>query len=197
MRPGPSIFKTEPEFRKGTFAEAMPLVLQFHYTKRRTADPMHVFVWHYGHVIVAAAIFTSPVNRFFGKGAIELARLVRVEAFDYPLSRFVSKCLKWLKSNTDLRYCLSYADTAVGHRGFIYQATNFTYVAQSKGNAQYRHLETGKIVSGRSFDQNAKDNKAGWERLRTAPKHLYVFPLAEKRGGLLDRFGWSPLPYPK
>ena len=187
----------EPEFRKGTFKEAMPLVLEHHYTRRRTADPMQVFVWHYGEAIVAVAIFTSPVNRYFGRGAVELARLVRVPGFDYPLSRFISLCMRWLKANTELRYCLSYADTGAGHAGYIYQASNFTYVAKSKGNVQYLHGESGKIVSGRSFDQHAAGNKDGWLRQRTQGKHLYVYPLGERLSKLMLRFDWAALPYPK
>lgn len=185
-------------FRKGDFrTEALPLVLEHHYTRRRTADPMHVFVWEQGGQIVAAAIFTSPVNRYFGKGAVELARLVRLPDLCVPLSKFVSECLRWLKKNTDLRYCLSYADTTVNHVGTVYQALNFLFVAESKGNAQYRHIETGKVVSGRSFDQHAADNKAGWERLKTGRKFLYVYPLNERRAKLLARFNWTPKPYPK
>jgi len=184
-------------FRKGTFREALPLVLEHHYTHRRTADPMHVFLWERAGEIKAAAIFTSPVNRYFGKGAVELARLVRLPDLVEPLTAFVAQCLRWLKRNTDLKFCLSYADTTVGHHGGVYQAANFLYVADSKGNTQYRNLADGRIVSGRSFDQHAADNKEGWERLRTGKKHLYVYPLSEKRGSLLARFGWVALPYPK
>jgi hypothetical protein len=184
-----------PTFGRGTLEDAMPLIVEHHYTARRTADPMFVFLWRYGNEPVAAAVFTSPVNRYFGKGAVELARLVRLPDFAMPLSRFVAQCLRWLKANTKLKYCLSYADTTVGHCGFIYQACNFIFVARSRGNVQYRHAGTGKIVSGRSFDQQT--TKAGWERLRTGEKLLYVFPLAERRAALLSRFRWSPLPYPK
>jgi hypothetical protein len=182
---------------KGRLADAMPLIEKHHYTRRRTADPMHVFLWQHAGETKAVAVFTSPVNRYFGKGAVELARLVRLPDFRLPLTAFISRCLRWLKANTDLLFCLSYADTTVGHHGGIYQAANFTYVADSKGNTQYRHDESGRIVSGRSFDQHAADNKTGWTRLRTGKKHLYVYPLAEKRTRLLARFGWSPRAYPK
>lgn len=182
---------------KGRLADAMPLILAHHYTRRRTADPMHVFLWKDADRTVAAAVFTSPVNRYFGKGAVELARLVRVPELARPLTQFLSLCLRWLKQHTDLRFCLSYADTTVGHHGGIYQAANFLYVADSKGNTQYRNVADGRIVSGRSFDQHAAGNKDGWERLRTGKKHLYVYPLREKRNALLRRFGWTPLPFPK
>jgi hypothetical protein len=185
------------ELVKGKLADAMPLIMAHHYTRRRTADPMHVFLWQRNGETMATAVFTSPVNRYFGKGAIELARLVRVPELNIPLSSFVAACLRWLRKNTKLAYCLSYADQTVGHHGGIYQACSFLYVAESKGNTQYRNDATGQIVSGRSFDQHAADNKAGWTRLRTGKKHLYVKPLHERENKLLARFGWSPLPYPR
>lgn len=187
----------QPTLRKGRLADAMPLIMEHHYTRRRTANPMHVFLWDVAGETVATAVFTSPVNRYFGKGAVELARLVRVPSLREPLTRFVSQCLRWLKRHTELLFCLSYADTTVGHHGGIYQAANFLYVADSPGNAMYRNDEDGRIVSGRSFDQHAEDNKVGWTRLRTGKKHLYVYPPHERRAKLLARFGWSPLPYPK
>jgi hypothetical protein len=187
---------TEPVLVRGKLPDALPLILNFHYTRRRTADPMHVFLWRVRGGTIAAAVFTSPVNRYFGKGAVELARLVRVPGQDaYPMSQFVAQCLRWLKVNTDLAYCLSYADTTVGHVGTVYQAANFMFVAESKGNTQYRRLEDAKVVSGRSFDQCSPEYREGWERMRTGRKLLYVYPLRERRAKLLGRFGWTPKPY--
>ena len=190
---------SQPELvlTKGKLADAMPLVMAHHYTQRRTADPMHVFLWVRGGEVRAAAVFCSPANRYFGKGAIELSRLVRLPEEEAPMSKFVALCLRALKLDERLAFCLSYADTTVGHFGTVYQASNFIYVAKSKGNVQYRHRKTGRVVSGRSFDQHAAGNKEGWDRLRTGAKHLYVYPLRERRQKLLARFGWSPLPYPK
>lgn len=185
----------ELTFEVSTLPEVMRLVIEHHYAQRRTADPMFVFAWRDEGHLVATAVFTSPVNKYFGKGSIELARLVRVPELTAPLSTFVALCIRWLKANTDLRYILSYADSGAGHCGFIYQATNFIHVSRTKGNVQY--LKDGRVVSGRSFDQHAEENKDGWERIRTAGKFLYVMPLNEKRKALLARFGWTALPYPK
>lgn len=183
---------------KGKLADAMPLIMAHHYSRRRTADPMHVFLWKdAAGATLACAVFTSPVNRFFGKGAVELSRLVRKPECDGPMSRFVSQCLRWLKANTDLAFCLSYADEAAGHKGYVYQAGNFTYVRKSKSGTMWRHRDTGQVVSGRSMDQSARARKEEYERIPPSEKHLYVFPLGCKRRALLARFGWEPLPYPK
>lgn len=182
---------------KGKLADAMPLILVHHYTRRRTADPMHVFLWKEGDVTEAAAVFTAPVNRYFGKGAIELARLVRTPACTRPMTEFLSLCLSWLRRNTQCLFCLAYADQTVGHHGGVYQAASFVYVAESKGNVQYRRDVDGKIVSGRSFDQSSEEYRRGWTRLRTGKKYLYVKPLRERQPKLLRRFNWSAQPYPK
>lgn len=184
-------------FERGRLADAMPLIMAHHYTRRRTADPMHVFLWKRDGETMAAAVFCSPANRYFGKGAIELSRLIRVPELTTPLSQFIALCVRELKKDDRLAFLLSYADTSVDHFGFIYQACSFIYLGPSRGNVQYRHEETGQVISGRSFDQHAAGNKAGWLRMKTAPKHLYVKPLREREKKLIARFGWEPKPYPK
>jgi len=187
-----------------TFEEVWPLVRDHHYLGRRTADPMFCFAWRedgglfgdFGRP-VAAIVYTAPANRYFGKGAIELARLVREPQVDVPLSQFVAWSLRWLRANTNLAYCLSYADRGAGHHGGIYQALSFDYVADSEGNTQWLNPHTGQTVSGRSFDQRRPEYKQGWERQRSAKKFLYIRALNERRQHLLDRFGWIPMPYPK
>lgn len=175
----------------------MPLIEAHHYTRRRTADPMHVFLWKDGDEVIAAAVFTSPINKFFGRGATELSRLVRTPECSVPLTKFLSQCIRWLKKNTELAFIISYADESVGHKGYIYQAANFIYVQKRKSGVLWKHKTSGAVVSGRSMDQSAKTRRGEYERLPSSVKHLYIMPLAERREQLLNRFGWAPLPYPK
>ena len=65
---------------------------------------------------------------------IELRRLVCVD--DTPKnteSYFISRTLKWLKRNTDLKIVVSYADAEYQHSGTIYKASNFEYLGKQKG----------------------------------------------------------------
>lgn len=187
-----------------TIEEIRPLLREHHYLGAKTSGPMFVFAWRrkggmFGDTgePVAGIVFTSPINRYFGQGSVELTRLVRSPELEEPLSRFVGWSLRWLKQNTDIKYCLSYADIAAGHHGGIYQALNFDYVALSKGNTRWKNPLTGEIVSGRSFDQRRPEFKAGWERIRSATKYLYVSPIGLRRSAMLKNFGWQSLPYPK
>lgn len=187
-----------------TYDEVWPLVRDHHYAHRRTADPMFCFAWRQPGGLfgdtgepLAAIVYTAPINRYFGDGAVELARLVRHPSFSCQLSQFIRWSLRWLKKNTDLRYCLSYADQQAGHHGGIYQACNFIYVAESSGNRHYQNETTGEIVSGRAFDQRRPEYRIGWKPIRTSKKYLYIAPLKEPANKLLERFGWQALPYPK
>jgi hypothetical protein len=186
-----------------TWDEVWPLVRDHHYSHRRTADPMFCFAWRKPGGLfgctgepLAAIVYTSPINRFFGVGSIELARLVRHPDLNEQLSQFVAWSLRWLRKNTDLRYCLSYAEQAAGHHGGIYQASNFIHVMISAGNRQYIG-PNGETVSGRSFDQRRPEYRDGWIARKTGAKYLYVFPLNEKPRALLSRFNWEALPFPK
>ncbi len=187
----------------GTLAEALPLLNAHHYLGTKTADPMHVFLWRkdgglfgdYGTPL-AAILYASPINRYFGARAVELTRLVRSPDLTEPLSKFVAWSLRWLRLNTEAAYCLSYADQSAGHHGGIYQALSFDYVAISKGSA-VMVSPIGERASMRSFDQRRPEFRSGWTRERSAGKHLYVKALNEPRRSLLRRFNWLPLPYPK
>ena len=67
-----------------TLAEVRPLLRAHHYLGAKTADPMFCFALReeggmFGDTgePVAAIVYASPINRYFGSGAIELTRLVR------------------------------------------------------------------------------------------------------------------------
>jgi hypothetical protein len=155
---------------------------------------MHVFMR--GIPPEACAVFASPVNKYFGRGAVELIRLVRSEAPQGPLSQFVARAVRWLRRETKLQFLISYADSGQGHHGGIYQALSFDFVRVSDGHANWRGPD-GTLCSSRAFDQRSPENRVGWVRESGSPKFLYVKALNESRKSLMGRFGWEPLPYPK
>lgn len=185
--------------------EIRPLLQKHHYLGAKTADPMWCFAMRkpgglFGDTgePLAGIVYASPINRYFGTGCVELTRLVRGPELDIQLSQFVAWSLRWLRKNTDILYCLSYADAAAGHHGGIYQALSFDYVAESAPRPRWMNPITGHVVSGRSFDQRRPSFREGWERVTAdRPKYLYVKGINERREKLLSRFGWSPLAYPK
>ena len=60
---------------------------------------------------------------------IELHRLCCID--DTPQnteSFFISRCIRWIKQNTNVKAVVSYADENHNHKGTIYKATNFEYL---------------------------------------------------------------------
>jgi hypothetical protein len=195
---------TTPVFTGATLAEVGPLLDEHHYIGKRCANPIHVFAWRRpGGLLgdtgrpVAATVFASPVNKYFGAGALEISRLVRGDEPVPPLSGLISLSIRWLRRHTAWKYCLAYADTGAGHHGGIYQAASFAYVRDSAGHSTWHNPATGETCSSRAFDQRRAQYREGWERLPGTRKYLYVRGINEKKTGLLGRFGWLELPYPK
>ncbi len=47
-------------------------------------------------------------------------------------SFFISKTLKWIKHNTDVKVIIAYADPDFGHTGIIYRASNFILIGMTQ-----------------------------------------------------------------
>lgn len=197
--------------------EAEPFIEKWHYSGSLNASMERAFTMRtpgglFGDrgEILACCCFSHPVNRNAKAGEVELIRLARIEdpPDELKLSFLVSRSLRWLRLNTDYKMVVSYADSTHEHHGGIYQATNFYYVAVSKGSIQgFRNPETGEYLHKRSAygrfgtsSEKYMKYEEGWESVRSKDKYLYVFPLVKKmkrRLALLAEYGYKPLPYPK
>ena len=122
---------------------------------------------------------------------IELNRLCRADDLMPPLSCFVAGCLKLLR--VENKIVVSYSDTAMGHRGYIYQACNFIYTGVTK-------KRTDKYTEGNKHSRHYdNDNQKGLRKIRY-PKHRYVY-FAIQDGKLKkqakENLRYKELPYPK
>jgi hypothetical protein len=104
---------------------------------------------------------------------------------------------------------VSYADTAQGHIGYIYQATNFIYTGLSAKRTDWKikgreHLHGATIAD----ESRGQENRAEWMRhkygddfyLQDRPrKHRYVYPCGNKhqRKLILSALRYDVEPYPK
>ena len=104
------------------------------------------------------------------------------------LSFFVGKCLSMIKEDLIL---VSYADTAMGHVGYIYQATNWLYTGITKERTDIGS-EDGTHSRHYSKDVDKKSNR----KFRSA-KHRYVFFIGRNRKTLISSLNYLILPYPK
>ena len=118
----------------------------------------------------------------------ELNRLVTVDELPKnTLSWFVSRVLRALRQE-DL-VIVSYADTGMGHHGFIYQACNFLYTGMTKER-------TDKYTPNNKHSRHYTDEYNHLRKVRTA-KHRYVYFTNPKNRALREALRYEVLPYPK
>ena len=150
------------------------LILTKHYAQRLPS-----ISWAFGlfvkNKLVGVCTYGKPASNALCEGicgieykskVFELNRLiVSVELPKNTLSLFVSKTLKMLKDE-DL-IIVSYADDGVGHKGYIYQATNFIYTGKTKER-------TDKYMPGNKHSRHYTEEYKHLRKVRT-PKHRYIY----------------------
>lgn len=126
---------------------------------------------------------------------IELRRLCCID--DTPKnteSYFIGRTLKWLIKNTNIKKVISYADNTYGHRGTIYQATNFEHLGKTaKGRVimfegkRYHDKTIRTKYKGelKPFAKRVKEalenGEAHYEQ--TLGKEIYLYDLEKRRKG--------------
>ncbi len=155
--------------------------------------------WHYSRILPTGKIVKIGVwenDRFIGcvlfsRGAsphlgtalkldqTEICELTRVALTKHeaPVSQILSLALKELKkSNPGLQVVISFADPKEGHKGGIYQATNWIYTGQSNPVIEY-------FIGGRWRHTRGAyhDPRRPTAQKREAPgKFRYLYPLNKK-----------------
>jgi hypothetical protein len=121
---------------------------------------------------------------------LELNRLCCID--DTPTnteSYFIGQTMRWLKKNTKYRVIVSFADTAQGHEGTIYKATNFKHKGMTTGakalfvdgERLHQRMLTKKCPKGDEIRRRIKsgDDEGIWTE-QLPPKHIYVYYLNKK-----------------
>ena len=122
----------------------------------------------------------------YSKYVYELNRLIIEDNLhENVLSYFVSKSLKLIKENLIL---VSYADTLMGHNGYIYQATNFLYTGKTKERTDIGE-ENGK--HSRHYKEGEINRKF------RSSKHRYIYFIGSLKKEFVFFLKYKVLPYPK
>lgn len=177
-------------------ADAARIVVEKHYLHRR--PPMRFAFGLYSvDVLVGVCCFGTPPSRHLQKSlcpsnpslVIELNRLWVEDSMPRNTeSFFVAACLKLLPP---LLVC-SYADTAQGHKGYVYRAGNWNYSGmtdQDRKTPRYDYVPKNGKHSRDAF--RSKD----FIKIRRKPKHKYWLATGnrkEKRA-LEKLAGWPKL----
>jgi len=191
--------------------QTYPWLMRKHYAKR-----IPNIMYSYGLFIngVAQGIITygMPPSPFLASGicgekyascVIELNRLCVNEGHDKNIpSYLVSRSLRMLPRPSIV---VSYADTSMGHIGYVYQASNWIYTGLSDRHVKWHTVGTNDVHERHSFDAYGGINKAKHilgekmvkgERPR---KHRYVYFAGTNREKkqMREALRYKVCPYPK
>ena len=190
-------------------ALARDLVVRYHYLHSLPGGTCLAFGAFLGHRLLGAlTLGAGPANAFsLVPGALpaDCLTLTRLWLSDElprnSESRVLGLVLRSLRKHTRLKFLVSYADPAQGHRGTIYQATNWVYTGWSQATPLY-DLGDGKPRHSRSLSHSLGTRSLAYLRAQGVPvqlvpqsaKHRYLYFLDPAWRGRLP----SPaLPYPK
>ena len=169
-------------------------ILKLHYAKRMPSIS-HSFGLFRDGVLTGVVTYGSPASPFLAMGVcgkewrknvLELNRLVLLNNGTNEASYLVGNSLKLLPHPSVV---VSYADTAMNHIGYVYQATNWIYTGMTKERTDIRS------------DSGHARHKGGDDSLRQirSAKHRYVCFVGDKRQKKVLRkaFKYDSLKYPK
>lgn len=193
--------------------DAYPWLLLKHYAKRLCpisyafgafVDGILIGVVTYG-VPASSSLRSGVCGEKYAANVLELNRLC-CENRKNVASELVGKSLRMLPKPCVV---VSYADTAQGHIGYVYQATNFIYTGLSAKRTDWKirgkeHLH-GATVADMS---RGKEKRAEWMRETfgddfylddRARKHRYVYFCGSnrQRKDMLNSLMYSIEEYPK
>lgn len=185
-----------------------------HYAKR-DAPVSHAFGLYSGHELCGVVTYGVPSSAPLRSGIagpehadkiLELNRLCFVEHADNWPSMLVGRSLRMLPRPSIV---VSYADTAMGHVGYIYQACNFIYTGLSAKRTDWKvrglehlHGQTIADKSPRGTDRAAYMRQQYGDDFYLEPrarKHRYIYICGNRRDRKLIRAAllYEQQPYPK
>lgn len=140
--------------------------------------------------------FTNRDFRFY-----ELSRVVIQTTERNAASFLVGRSLQMLEKPCAV---VSYADSAWGHTGCIYQATNWLYTGATKSH-DHSYMVDGVATHPMTLRDRGITNPKEWARdngIDTVPpmeKHRYFYLLGSKRErrSMMSALRYSLAPYPK
>lgn len=151
------------------------LILTKHYAQRLPSISYSFGCFNSSGELVGVITFGKPASHQLCIGVcgpalkdrvFELNRLCLMESVPNLASQFVAYALKCLKKFNLI--IVSYADTAMGHHGYVYQACNFIYTGATKQRTD-RYVGPGR--HSRHYDKDAPQVY----RVVRSSKHRYVY----------------------
>jgi hypothetical protein len=175
--------------------ESYPWILQKHYAKR-VPQISYAFGLYEENQLMGVVTYGMPASPFLCIGVcgpeyrdvvIELNRLCLQDNKKNEASFLVANSLKQLPKP---KVVVSYADTAMGHVGYVYQACNFLFTGTTKERTDMAS------TSGGHSRHNSGDRT---QRVDRSAKHRYIFIVGSKqqKKKFTELLRYDVLPYPK
>jgi hypothetical protein len=171
---------------------------KFHYSHSVPVNSVGYSVFNddkFCGVIIYGRGANNNLAKSFGLKQGEVIELVRVALNGEQgiTSKAVAISLKLIKKDVPLaKLIVSYADEAQGHKGTIYQATNWVFVGDSIAQSAI-DPEDGKVKHTRILHSKYGSIK-GFKTVTDKPKHKYLYALDKT---LVDLCKSQSKPYPK
>lgn len=175
--------------------EAVPWILHKHYAKRMPSIS-YAFGLYRESELLGVVTYGVPASPFLCVGVcgeenkdivLELNRLCLMENISNGASFLVGRSLQMLPKPTVV---VSYADTAMNHVGYIYQATNFLFTGTTKER-------TDMAAGDGKHSRHHKGNPD--ERVSRSAKHRYICFVGSKKqkNKLMSELRYLVQKYPK
>lgn len=168
------------EVREISTSETKPFILTMHYAQRMPSIS-YAFGLFNNNELIGVVTFGKPASNplcigvcgaEYSSKVFELNRLVLLpNAPTNSASKLVGGALKMLKPSNLI--IVSYADTAMEHIGFVYQATNWLYTGKTASRTD-KYAPLGK--HSRHYDKQAEEVY----RVVRSAKHRYVYFAGDK-----------------
>lgn len=162
------------------------LAARAHYARdaSRTAVHAHCLIRARDNAVVGAASWLPPtrvaaesVAGEHWRGVLSLSRLMVLAGEPKNAATLLlGASMRRVKQDRRWHTYLTYADMRQGHRGTIYQATNWTYLGTMPGAPAWIDA-FGRQVAAKATRTRTKAEMLalGYTRLSPKPKHKYVF----------------------
>jgi len=189
--------------------ETYPWLLEKHYAKR-IPQIMFAFglydkdklkgVVTYG-IPASPALCMGICGKEYSDKVLELNRLCLMENNKNESSFLVANSMKLLPRPTII---VSYADTAQGHVGYVYQSTNFLYTGLSANRVDWtvkglEHKHSKTLSDGMTLESIKEKYGEDFYYTERSRKHRYIFFHGSKTDKKImkKKLMYGVLPYPK
>ena len=175
----------------------------FHYKKGSIGGGISVcFAMYQNGLLVGGSVLGKPRHEKKYKNCIDIRRMALIdEAPCNSESYFLSQIIKWIASNADYNYVLSYSDMTVNHSGTIYKASNFRFIGETiptkfvEWNGRTYHPRSLSI--DRDYSYKLREAvKNGEAIINTGlPKNIWLFEISKQMKYKKKTFNRIPSDY--